>query len=390
MIPQHLYIHWPFCRRKCSYCDFASFANQEKQMHSYHEALCLEIKEFAKTCSQPPHIKTIFLGGGTPSLYPLTLLTDLFQKLHEHFSLDSFPEQDNPEITIEANPGDVTQKHLATWKSLGINRLSIGVQMLDEAILQRVGRIQKNKDVHDLLALAPSYIKNISVDLILGLPGATTKKWFDSLNQLTSYPVNNLPINHVSIYFLTLYEKTPLTRMVKAGEIVLPSDDWLVETYEQTIDFLKKQGLHQYELSNFSRPGKESIHNQAYWDRKPYRGFGLSASSFDGEKRFTNTKTLIHYIDFWTKNECSIPYQNEETLNQEDIVLEELMLGLRQSKGVGLRRMLYFFNRGKREPLKQIIADLKNKNLISEKNGSLFLTVRGMVLENEILLKLLQ
>jgi len=346
-------------------------------MHSYHEALCLEIEAFAKTCSQRPQIKTIFFGGGTPSLYPLKLLTDLFKKLREHFSL-----KDLQEATIEANPGDVTQEHLEIWKSLGINRLSIGVQMLDEVILERVGRLQKNKSVHDLLTLAPNYFENISVDLILGLPGATTEKWLRSLKEITDYP-----INHVSVYFLTLYEKTPLTRMVKTGEIALPSDDWLVETYEQTIDFLKNRGLHQYELSNFARPGKESIHNQAYWDRKPYRGFGLSASSFDGKKRFTNRKNLTHYINFWAKNERSAPYQDEETLSQEDVVVEELMLGLRQAKGVDLRRMVYFFNRGKREPLKQIITDLKNKNLISEKNGSLFLTVRGMVLETEILLQ---
>lgn len=382
---EHLYIHWPFCKKKCWYCDFTSFAKQNDYIEQYHQALCNEIISFAKAHKKKPKIKTIFFGGGTPSLYPLPLLTELFDVLRKNFILD-----DAQEITIEVNPGTVTKKHLETWKKLGINRLSIGVQILDETILKKINRDQTNRSVIDLLTIAQlskknnlcvyPYFDSVSVDLILGLPGTTTKIWFDTLDYLTSQK-----INHISIYFLTIYEKTPLYFKIQDKSITLPDEDWFIETYTKTIDFLEQKNYLQYEISNFAKPGFESIHNRAYWDRKPYQGFGISAASFDGKKRLVNSKNLIEYIGCW-HNAKSQGCFTQETLTPENVFLEELMLGLRQKKGVDLQRMVYSLRKAKQRSFVEKVSELQKQGLIKKENGHIFLTTRGLVLENEVIL----
>ena len=399
---EHLYIHWPFCQNKCHYCDFISFEQHENFKKQYHEALLNEIRTFTKQpFANKPSIKTIFLGGGTPSLYPLPLMKELFETLNEQFCLKKLEE-----VTIEVNPEDATEERLKAWKSFGINRLSIGVQILDETILRKVNRNQTNKSVEKLLSIAPNYFENISVDLILGLPGATKEIWLNTLNQITKKK-----IKHISVYFLTVYEKTPLYFKVKDKSIKLPSESWMLSTYKKTIEYLKEKGFMQYEISNFAKPGLESTHNQAYWDRKQYKGFGLSAASFIGNKRLVNTNNLQNYLNCHTKNKLDkskfFDCHTEETLTPENEQLEEVMLGLRQRKGVGLHRVVYWLSRNKKDTsfdkeksltdnkafleksLKQKINLLKRKNLILVKNGCVFLTVRGMVLENEVILNLI-
>lgn len=387
MNPKHLYIHWPFCRKKCWYCDFISFEQHQAFELQYHGALCNEITSFSK---EKKEIDTLFLGGGTPSLYKLELLQDLFNVLDERFALQAIQE-----ATIEVNPGDVTEEHLKTWISLGINRLSIGVQILDENILRRVNRYQRNSDVIQLLEMAPQYFDNISIDLILGLPGTTSKIWFDTVEYIVAQP-----INHLSVYFLTIYEKTPLYFKICPNsalydkKISLPDENWLVETYEKTIKMLAERGFSQYETSNFAKQGCESMHNKAYWNRLPYQGFGLSAASFDGKRRLVNSNNLKKYIDYWGQNAGQKPV-SEEALCENDVFLEELMLGLRQKTGVDLQRMLYSLKRvfpttkEKSEELEKKLLDLKKQGLIEEKNGCFFLTTRGMFLGDEIVIKLL-
>jgi oxygen-independent coproporphyrinogen-3 oxidase len=365
---KYLYIHWPFCNKKCFYCDFISFEKHEQFTNRYLEALCNEINNFAKTQkSNIAPIKTIFFGGGTPSLCPLPLFEKLYKTISSNFDLTNLAES-----TIETNPGDVTKKHLETWKKPGINRLSIGVQMLDEQILKTVNRHQKNEDVKKLLNLTPLYFKNISVDLILGLPGTTPERWHQTLEFVV-----NAPIKHISVYFLTIYEKTPLYFKIKRGEITPISDDLLIDMYEQTIKFLETNNFLQYEISNFAKPGYESIHNRAYWDRKSYRGFGIGAASFDGKKRLVNSNNLLKYLHS--------PPPKEEILAPEDVFLEKLMLGLRQRKGIDLQRMVYFLSREEYRGLKEKVEYLKKKNFVQEKNGRVSLTIRGMVLENKVL-----
>jgi oxygen-independent coproporphyrinogen-3 oxidase len=367
---EHLYTHWPFCNKKCWYCDFISFEKHKEFVDKYHNALCNEIEKFAKEKKALiGKIKTIFIGGGTPSIYPEKLFKKIFKILHKNFDLTKLIE-----VTIESNPSDINKEKLELWKSVGINRLSVGVQILDEKILQKVNRIQKNQSTYNALELAPKYFKNISVDLILGLPGTTRKKWFKTLEFVTSKP-----IKHVSVYFLTIYEKTPLYFKIKDGSLAVLPDDKMASIYEETIDFLKDKNFFQYEISNFSKTGYESIHNRAYWDRKYYRGFGLSAASFYGKKRLVNSNNLIKYIG--SKRPAM-----EESLDREKVFLEELMLGLRQNKGVDLHDMIYSLVEGQQIKIKEKISNLKQRGLIEEKNGRVVLTVRGMILENEVVL----
>lgn len=374
---KHIYIHWPFCDKKCWYCDFISFEQHQPFVHQYHTALCSEITH-ADTPFSP--ISTLFIGGGTPSRYPLPLIKELFATLRNKFDLQGLEE-----ATIESNPGDVTQEHLETWKSLGINRLSIGVQILDEVILQNVNRIQKNDDVYRLLDIAPRYFDSLSVDLILGLPGTTDEAWFKTLEYVTSQG-----ISHISVYFLTIYEKTPLYFKLQEKKLTIPSEDWMVDTYTKTIQILEAKSFCQYEISNFSRPGYESIHNRAYWNRIPYKGFGLSAASFDGKKRLVNSKNLVEYLDCCEHKKSPVAF--EEVLSPQESLLEELMLGLRQKTGLDLQRMVYFLevlspNRDVSPGEK--IAQLKENGLVEIKNNRIFLTVSGMFLENEIIVNLL-
>jgi len=377
---EHIYLHWPFCNKKCSYCDFISLAKHEAFVEKYKEALCNEIE--ASNSTEP--IKTIFLGGGTPSLASATILESIFNRLEKRFCLDHLEE-----VTIEANPGDVTKNRLIEWKALGINRLSIGVQILNEQILKKVNRHQANVSVDRLLEIAPKHIPNISVDLILGLPGTTTEVWHETLERLISYPTRHAcPIKHISIYLLTVYDKTPLFFKLKKGALKLPSEDWIVERYIETVAYLESKNFFQYEISNFSRPGYKSIHNLAYWNHKEYRGFGLSAASFAGNKRLVNSHNLLEYLDYWGNPERSgePPYQTNELLSKHDLALEALMLGLRQKNGLDLHRMLYFLEGEQEEIIKEKILGLRKKKLIEMRDGRVFLTTLGMLLENKVIL----
>ncbi|MCK4651404.1 radical SAM family heme chaperone HemW [Candidatus Babeliales bacterium] len=377
---KHIYIHWPFCKNKCLYCDFISFKNHEEFVKDYHDALCKQIKLFAENNKDKWkfEIETIFFGGGTPSLYPLDLLKDLFSVLNSNFNLE-----DVKEVTIEVNPVSVIKEHLKTWKNLGINRLSIGVQILDEIILQKLNRIQPDQDVFNLVKIVPDYFENISVDLILGLPGTTLSKWSNTLKKIVLWP-----IKHISVYFLTTYDKTPLFYKVKNKDITLFDENDLISFYELTVDFLKDNGFEQYEISNFAKPGFESIHNKAYWDRKPYQGFGLSASSFDGKFRFVNEKNLLRFIKC-----CNQKYEKlycyQEKLSKDEEFLERLMLGLRQKKGIDLHRMLYFLKGEKKNKFLNVLIDLEKRSLIHNRGGKIYLTLKGIMLENEVILKLI-
>ena len=376
---EHIYIHWPFCRNKCHYCDFISFEKHEGFEEKYHKALCNQIKIWLKNYSlkNKNSIKTIFLGGGSPGLYPLSLLKKLFIVIRKNFDLSNLNE-----VTIEANPQDITEKKLKVWKELGINRLSIGVQILDDKILQNLNRIQKNEDIFNVVKIIPNYFENISVDLILGLPGVTKEIWKRTLKTVTSWP-----ITHISIYLLTVYEKTPLFFKVKNKKIKLLKEGEIIDLYEDTIRFLEKKDIKQYEISNFARKGFQSIHNKAYWDRRPYVGFGLGAASFDGSSRYINEKNLDKFLKNYNERKFSDCIFDEK-LNKEQIFLETLMLGLRQKKGIDLQRMLYFLRDEKKDKFLDVLKLLKSTSLIQKRGGRISLTLRGMFLENEVILNL--
>ena len=376
--PQSLYIHWPFCKNKCHYCDFVAFEGHNSYEGRYHEQLCREMEQFAKLFPDKPQIKTMFFGGGTPSLYPPELMRDFFKRLHNCYDLSQVKE-----ASIEVNPGGIDDERLQLWKDLGINRLSMGVQVLDEKVLFGLNRKQKTADVLDLLQRAPKYFDNLSADLILGLPGVTEATWFETLDTVTSHD-----ITHISIYFLMMHEHTPLYYKIKKGTCRPLPDDEMVSLYDRTIDYLAERGVNQYEISNFARPGKESLHNKSYWNRTPYKGFGIGAASFDGKKRFTNIKNLSRYLEAG-ENMLSQLVNTCELLTPEQEFIEEIMLGLRQNVGLDLHRVLYLNKTRKETDLLEKITTMKKLDLLTEHDGKIKLTRRGMALENEVVTSLL-
>ncbi len=281
-----LYIHWPFCPYKCHFCPFVAYAGHDQFMEPYHKALVAEIKQFQKQIGRKIELETLYFGGGTPSTYPDDLLLDLFAILRESFVISK-----STEVTIEVNPGVVRPEQLVLWKRLGVNRLSIGVQALKDSVLHSLNRLQKAQEVFDVLREASPHFDNLSVDLILGLPGISPKEWKDTLAQVVTWP-----IRHVSLYFLTVHEDTPLYFRMQRGDFVLPRDEKIISLYHWSRTYFEEHEFAQYEISSFARAGYKSRHNTVYWDRRPYRGFGVGACSFDGFSRTRNERDLRGYI----------------------------------------------------------------------------------------------
>lgn len=377
--PEHLYIHWPFCASKCTYCDFVALIQHEDFFERYHKALCHEIEIFAQSYNDKLPIKTIFLGGGTPSLYPLNLLEELFEKLHDLFDMHSVQE-----ITIESNPADINQKKLAYWQSLGINRLSMGVQVLDNTVMHTLKRHQTTNDVLQALALAPNFFSNISCDLIIGLPGVSKKTWDFTLTTIVQ-----APIKHISLYFLTIHEKTQLFFALQNQTLSLPEQEDVIQIYRDSIDYVKQHNLFQYEISNFANPGYESIHNQAYWNRKSYQGIGLSAASFDGVIRTTNHNNIEKYLQS-IEDEDRLPISSVEQLTQEQHLTEVVMLSLRQKKGLDLHSVLYWINGEKKAQLQRNLSLLIEHGYMQIEDERICLTSNGIMCENEVVIKLLE
>lgn len=341
-------------------------------MGAYHKALVAEIEQF----QEGPSLKTVFLGGGTPSTYPPELLAETITLLRDRWGF-----ADGYEMTIEVNPGTVTTEKLHNWKEYGINRLSIGVQSMDDEVLRKLNRHQKAADVVALLDSASQLFENLSVDIIAGLPGVTPDQWKTMIHTLLTWP-----IKHVSLYFLTVHEDTQLYFGVAKKAILLPKDDEVVDLYLWTIEQFKEAGILQYEISNFSRPGWQSKHNSVYWQRKPYKGFGLGACSFDGAVREQNEKNLTKYMQNVSNREAITVFS--ETLTDAQQKLEEFMLGLRQIKGVILDDVYKTLSIKEKGVFRTRVQDLEAANLIACQDGRLTLTPTGFAVANEIIVKL--
>jgi oxygen-independent coproporphyrinogen-3 oxidase len=347
-------------------------------MDRYYAALKKEIIYFCRVYKQRLAIDTIFLGGGTPSTWPTELLLDMSDTLKEMFTLS-----DTLEFTIEVNPGTVNNDKLQIWKKAGINRLSIGVQSLNDHVLKLLNRHQTVESVHQLLAAAKKLFNNLSIDLILGLPGITIEAWKETINTVVHWP-----LKHISVYFLTVHENTPLYFAVKRKEITLPfSDEITTALYEWTVKKLEENNFEQYEISNFANKGYSSRHNRSYWDHLPYKGFGLGACSFDGSSRLQNTKNLMNYIQGIEKGENINDFH--ESLTEEQYTVEKLMLQLRQAKGIQAQYLFSRLPSQKWDLLKSTLEDLKWRKLIKYEGDAVRLTVTGCAVEHEIVLKLL-
>lgn len=355
-----------------------AISGQDHLMGVYHEALMREIQDFAQKNPIKNPLETIYLGGGTPSTWPNDLLLDMFGTLESTFDMRQVSE-----ITIEVNPGTVQEEQLDIWKAAGITRLSIGVQSLNDEVLKKLNRHQKAEDVFRLIDQAAGRFNSLSVDVIIGLPGVEQDEWKKMIQQIVLWP-----IQHISMYFLSVHENTPLyTRLIK-NELRLPPQDPLVDLYHWTVDCFAKHGLEQYEISSFARPGYEAHHNQVYWERKPYKGFGIGACSFDGNIRYQNIKNVMRYMEALKQGEAVQLFKEE--LTPQQIRLEKVMLGLRRMKGLKVAEVTETMNQQEQEKFLTNIEVFKKAGIITGRLERIYLSKTSLAVENEVAVRLLQ
>lgn len=366
------YIHWPFCPYRCAFCPFVTVVGQDEFKERYHRALCAEIETGMQQFGRKLPLDTIYLGGGTPSTYPDDLLLDMFGILRKSCEINQ-----ETEITIEVNPGTVRQEQMGLWKTLGINRISIGVQSLNTRVLHSLNRRQSIEDVAFVVHHASKSCDRVSVDLIIGLPGVTEDEWKELVNTVLQWP-----IAHVSIYFLTVHENTLLYFRVKQKTVSLPCDNAVVDMYMWTVEKMREHGFNQYEISNFAKPGYESRHNRTYWQRKPYKGFGLGACSFDGQSRMQNDKNFMKYMESLENAQDVTVFS--ETLTQEDVRLERIMLAIRTMHGLSHGELVEGLTEPKRREIDATIGMLQEHKFLIMREDRLVLTPAGLAVEHDI------
>lgn len=369
-----LYIHIPFCCSKCKYCDFVSFVCPDK-MPEYVDALIKEIEIYGKR-TKDCVIKTIYLGGGTPSVLPLGFIKNIMNAIKTNFTI-----LNNCEISIELNPNSVDENKLKEYKNCGINRISIGAQSVNDELLKVVGRAHTSLQFEMTLELVKEYFNNINVDVMIGLPNQTKKDVCKILEFLFLKD-----ITHISFYSLILEEGTPLFKMVQDGDVKLPSEDFVVELYDFGVKKMLKNNFLRYEVSNFAKSGWECKHNLRYWGMEEYLGLGVSAHSFFEGNRFFNVSSLEGYIKSIAKNK--LPISDCEKPTTEQLKQETIMLGLRTREGIAIERFNKEFNCDFLKEKQDVIDGLMQQNLIEIKDGKLRVKDEAMYVMDSIVLKL--
>ncbi len=373
-----LYLHIPFCRSKCRYCDFASWPGREDRMADYAAAVIREAEARAAEiggCSP----ETVFIGGGTPSVLPPELLSWLLRGVYRFF-----PPAEGAEITVEANPGTLTAEWLTAARSCGVNRVSMGMQAAQPALLATLGRIHRQEDVEEGIRLVRAQgIDNLNMDLMFGLPGQTEAMWRETLDAALA-----LNPEHVSCYGLIPEEGTPLKADLDSGALTLPDEETERSMYDTAIGLLAEHGYGQYEISNFARPGYACRHNIGYWRRVPYLGLGAAAASMflrpDGEGlRETNPSSLDEYLRDPAGGRL------REEVRGRDAMFETLMLGLRMTDGVPESDFLNMHSVSMTEIYGKKLMQLRDQGLVKSDNGSWKLTRRGMDIQNAVLVDLM-
>lgn len=369
---QSLYIHWPFCPYKCHFCPFVALAGQDVHMENYHKALIAELKRFASTQKNKAPLKTIYIGGGTPSTWPDTLLLDMLGTLRNTFDMQKISE-----ITIEANPGTVRSEQILLWQKIGITRVSVGVQSLNDQVLQNLNRQQNATQVRNLIAQLNNQVHSVSIDIIIGLPGVDEKEWKEFIAEIVTWP-----IQHISMYFLSVHEGTPLYFRVNRQNLILPPEEPIIDLYYWSVEALKQGGFDQYEVSSFAKKGYESQHNRMYWERKPFKGIGIGAWSFDGMNRIQNEKNIVKYMELQQKGLDAISCQ--ERISEESARLERIMLGLRQIKGVLISEAVQGLSLEKQELFFRRVEALEEKKIVKRGEDRVALMPTSLALENEV------
>lgn len=334
LIPRSAYLHIPFCRRRCYYCDFPvsvvgdrTFGDQSKAIAQYVQQLCQEIQTISPTGIP---LETVSFGGGTPSLLSVKQLGQILDTLNQQFGVAT-----SAEISIEIDPATFSQTQLNGYAHLGINRLSLGVQAFQDELLQLCGRTHRVADIYTAVEMIhQADIPNWSLDLISGLPNQTIEQWQVSVEKAIA-----LAPAHVSTYDLIVEPVTPFSRQYQPGVKPLPTDDTTAQMYRLASKLLGNAGYKHYEISNYAKPGYESIHNQVYWKNLPYYGFGMGAASYAEGKRFTRPRTRQSYYE-WLAQGGVI---DSEPLSSQDILLETLMLGFRLAEGLNVETLTHSF-----------------------------------------------
>ena len=368
-----IYIHIPFCRHKCIYCDFYSIITDES-INEYIAALCQEIEYYSVQNNY--EVETIYFGGGTPSLLSANQIENILNHIRKNFYV-----QPNAETTIETNPGTVDLQKLIDFRQIEINRISIGVQTFDENELKFLTRIHdKNSAVETVLCAQKSGFENINIDLIFNLPGQTKNIWKQNLEKAIE-----LPITHISTYSLILERGTILNKMVLDGKVVLQDDDYDADLYEYTIDFLTKKGFIQYEVSNFCKSGFECLHNLNYWQHKNYLGFGTSSHSFLDNKRWWNYSSLKMYIENIKRKKTAV--RSFEILNINELEQEHIMLAMR-GKGINIKEFINKFGEDFFIRNKNHLDEIVSKGYLIQTDEFFRLTQKGFLVCDEILINL--
>ena len=378
-----VYIHIPFCRRKCSYCSFVSFPGYESFADEYIDLLITEAGE--RRSGFREMAETLFIGGGTPSLLSVPQLKRMISGLSDLLSPGGLRE-----FTVEANPGTLTEEWLEAAAESGVTRLSLGMQAYQPEVLQTLGRIHQFREVCDSVRLARRYgIRNLNLDLMFGIPGQSLRQWKKTLEEAIL-----LEPEHISAYGLIPEEGTPLFDQLGEGKLSLPEVETERDMYDLALELLSASGYRQYEISNFAKPGYECIHNIGYWTQVPYVGLGLSAASMeilsagkDGMRcrRRTNPSSLDEYRTMVLRN--SVP--SSEEIDPVSARFETLMLGFRMNKGVSERRFASLHGISMDQVYGSKLRELEKKALLYYENGSWKMTRKGFDIQNGILVELM-
>ena len=365
-----LYIHIPFCKQKCYYCDFPSYAHREKYMDAYIEALIKELKDKAKNNI----FKTIFIGGGTPSYLRIDLLERLL------IEIKNIKKSDKYEFTIECNPGTLEEDKLKVMKKYGVNRLSFGLQAVQNKFLKNIGRIHTFEEFKENLQKARELgFNNINADLMFGLPNQSVEDWKESLESIAS-----LGLEHISAYSLIIEEGTPFYEMYKKDLIKLPCEEEEREMYKITKEILCNNGYHQYEISNYSKDGYECLHNKVYWNCEEYIGVGSSASSFFNNERYSNYRDIEKYIQSIEKENLKAKEISHKN-SLEDNIEEFMFMGLRLIQGVEKSEFSKRFKKDIYSIYGDVIEKNKLRGLLNENKERLFLSDKGIEVSNSVM-----
>ncbi|HBF6039554.1 TPA: radical SAM family heme chaperone HemW [Clostridioides difficile] len=388
-----LYVHIPFCVKKCKYCDFNSYKMDIDSKKRYIEDLKIEMELYSnklykdnkyknKECcslNKNDKITSIFVGGGTPSILTSDEIREVFISIKEMFDID-----ENAEITIECNPGTLTLEKLKTMKEIGINRLSIGLQAIQEKHLNFIGRIHTyeefEKNYKDALSVG---FKNINIDLMYSLPNQTLCDWKETLEKVV-----HLNPTHISVYSLILEEGTELYNMYESNKFELIDENVDIEMYEYTINYLKSKGYNQYEISNYSKEGYNCEHNILYWECEHYIGIGAGASGYINENRYNNVESLEDYHLSLVKREK--PIQENEILSEKDMIEEKIFMGLRMNKGIKFEDFKKKFGIDFREKYNKQIEMLLARKLINQSFEGIQLTQKGREISNSVFIEFME